>query len=98
MLKELLVCTSAKELVESSKVDGFASGLLQSKGGVETHSILPGELGRGQRASEKWSTFLMGVQCSMCPSMTRYTDRSCVLKTQQIPTILGGIVGLDGAY
>ena len=98
VLKELLICTSAKELVESSKFDGFASGLLQSKGGVETHRILPGKLGRGQRASEKWSTFLMGVQCSMCPSMTRYTDRSCALKTQRIPTKLGGIVGLDGAY
>ena len=98
MLKELLVCTGAKELVESSKFDGFASGLLQSKGGVETHRILLGELGRGQRASEKWSTFLIGVQCSMCPGMTSYTDHSCALKTQQIPMILEGIVGLDGAY
>ena len=98
VLKKLLVCTSAKELVESSKFDRFASGVLQSKGGVKMHKIMPGELGRGQRASEKWSTFLMGVQCSMCPGMTRYTNRSCALKTQQIPTIFGGIVGLDGAY
>ena len=45
VLKELLVYTSAKELVESSKFNRFASSLLQSKGGVEMHKIMPGELG-----------------------------------------------------
>ena len=44
MLKELFIYISAKELVESSKTDRFASGLLQSKEGIETHRILPGEL------------------------------------------------------
>ena len=34
VLKELLVCTGVKELVESSKFDGFTSGLLQSKEGI----------------------------------------------------------------